>query len=148
VPLAIALYFAVTPATDQRYVYKPDRTVSRSTLGYGAFAQSEMVGIGEEAFFRGFVNNALSDSWGRWWGLAGSSAIFGLAHEGIGGQATILQAAGFGAYLGWIQQRNDYDIGEGVAIHFWWDFLVSLGMLQQRKQKNQEVQLLHINWRF
>jgi hypothetical protein len=148
VPLAAALYFAATPATDQRYLYKPDRSISRDTLRNGAFLQSEMVAIGEEAFFRGFINNGLSDSLGAGWGLFLSSAFFGLAHEGIGGQASAGQATLFGLYLGWIQQRNDYDIREGVAIHFWWDFLVSLGMLQQRKDKKQEVQLLHVNWRF
>lgn len=148
IPLAAALYYATTPATDQRYVYKPDRTITRDTLRKGVFVQSEMVAVGEESFFRGFINNGLSDSLGEGWGLFLSSAIFGLAHEGIGGQATAGQATLFGLYLGWIQQRNDYDIREGVAIHFWWDFLVSLGMLQQRKDKTQEIQLLHVNWRF
>jgi membrane protease YdiL (CAAX protease family) len=94
------------------------------------------------------LNNGLSDSLGPGWGLVTSSAIFGLAHEGVGNQATIAQAMLFGLYLGWLQQRNDYDIGEGVAIHFWWNFLVSLGTLKERRAKEQEVQLLHVTWRF
>ncbi len=147
-PLAAALYYAATPATDQRYIYHPDRTITRDTLRKGAFVQSEMVAIGEESFFRGFINNGLSDSLGEGWGLLLSSAFFGLAHEGIGGQASAGQATLFGLYLGWLQQLNNYDFREGVTIHFWWDFLVSLGMLQQRKDKNQEIQLLQVNWRF
>jgi hypothetical protein len=148
IPIAAALYFALTPPDDDRYVYQPDRTVTRDTLRKGALVQSEMVGVGEEAFFRGFLNNGLSDSLGPGWGLVTSSAIFGLAHEGVGNQATIAQAMLFGLYLGWLQQRNDYDIGEGVAIHFWWNFLVSLGTLKERRAKEQEVQLLHVTWRF
>ncbi|HEX7926185.1 MAG TPA: CPBP family intramembrane glutamic endopeptidase [bacterium] len=148
IPLLVALYSAVSPATDDRYLYRPDRTITRNTLRNGAFVQSEMVGVGEEAFFRGFLNNGLSDSLGENWGLATSSLIFGLAHEGIGSQASIAQASLFGAYLGWLQQRNNYDIGEGVAIHFWWDFLVMLGMLKERTNKSQEVQLLNVSLRF
>jgi hypothetical protein len=148
IPVAAALYFALTPATDERYLFKPDRTITRSTIRNGVFLQSEMVGVGEEAFFRGFLNNGLSDSLGANWGLVTSSAVFGLAHEGVGSQASIAQAMLFGLYLGWLQQRNSYDIREGVAIHFWWDFLVSLGMLKERGDKKQEVQLLHVNWRF
>lgn len=148
IPIAAALYFALTPPDDERYLYKPDRTVTRDTLRQGAFVQSMMVGVGEEAFFRGFLNNGLSDSLGPGWGLVTSSAIFGLAHEGVGNQATIGAATLFGLYLGWLQQRNGYDIGEGVAVHFWWNFLVSLGALKERRGKEQQVQLLHVTWRF
>ena len=36
------------------------------------------------------------------------------------------------AYTGYLQQINNYRIGQGVAIHFWWNFLVTLGMLKDR----------------
>ncbi len=133
VPVLIALYGAVTPPDANSYVYKPEGPLTRDEMGAGFAAQFEMVAVGEEAFFRGVLNNGLSDSLGETWGLAGSSAAFGLAHAGVGAQASGLEAGVFGLYLGWLQQRNDYDIREGIAIHFWWDFLTGLAMLQERK---------------
>lgn len=150
VPVLIALYGAVTPPDAQSYVYKPEGGLTRDEMGAGFAAQFEMVAVGEEAFFRGVLNNGLSDSLGETWGLAGSSALFGLAHAGVGSQASGLEAGVFGLYLGWLQQRNDYDIREGVAIHFWWDFLTGLAMLQQRKGQigNRPVRLAQVSFHF
>lgn len=96
----------------------------------------QTVGIGmgpavaEEAFFRGFLNNHFSHQYGRWGGLALSSALFALGHLGEGNQADALTAGVFGAYVGLLQQRNGYAIGEGVAIHFWSNFLAGLTALR------------------
>ena len=131
-PLLVPLYLVLAPAGPDRLVYAPDSSISRDELRGRFFARHGMVAVGEEAFFRGFLNNGLSDSLGRGWGLAASSALFGLGHTGSGAQATAVGAALFGAYLGWLQQENDYAIGQGVAIHFWWNFLTSLALLKQR----------------
>lgn len=131
-PLLIPLYFVFAKPDSQALLYAPDDTITRNELRYRFFVEHYMVGMGEEAFFRGVLNNGLSDSLGEGWGLFTSSAIFGLAHSGTGAQATAAGATLFGAYLGWLQQRNDYAIGQGVAIHFWWNFLASLAMLKQR----------------
>lgn len=98
-------------------------------IGYGP-------GVTEEAFFRGFLNNHFSHRFGRWGGLALSSGIFALGHLGRGNQANALEAGLFGAYVGWLQQRNNYAIGEGVAIHFWTNFLAGLTALQHGGRAN------------
>ncbi len=130
-PLLLPLYLVLAPVPQDRLVLAPDDSITRGELRARYFFQHGAVAVGEEAFYRGFLNNGLSDRFGEGWGLAGSSALFGLSHSGQGGvQATALGASVFGLYLGWVQQRNGYAIGENVAIHFWWNFLTSLALLK------------------
>ena len=147
VPLIFPLLFALTEPNDERYLFQPDDTISRDELRVGYAAIHEMVAIGEESFFRGVLNNGFSSSLGESWGLVTSSTLFGLAHDGDPGQASALGAGLFGLYVGYLQQQNDYRIGQGVAIHFWWNFLVSLGMLKDRAP-NQVIQLGSFYTRF
>jgi len=150
VPLLFVLYGAVTPPDSSSYVYTSYRGLTRDELGTGFALQYEMVAVGEEGFFRGVLNNGFSNAFGETWGLITSTTAFGLAHMGQGTQASGLQAGAFGLYLGWLQQRNDYDIRQGVAIHFWWDFLVALATLQQRKAQagSPPVQLAAVTLSF
>lgn len=114
-----------------------------NTVRYGAVA------VGEEALFRGVANEQLTRYWGSFWGVAASSALFGLAHSGEAGSADTAAAAGFGAYLGWLHVRNDYDLGEGVAIHFWWNFLTGIDYLRNgQKKDNTRFPVLQIGGRF
>jgi membrane protease YdiL (CAAX protease family) len=137
VALILPLLAALSPASKDQLVYEPEPPLTRDEMGRGFALQFEGVAIGEEAFFRGVLNNGLSSGFGDTWGLVGSSTAFALAHTGAPGQATPLLAGAFGLYLGWLQQRNEFQIGEGVAIHFWWDFLISLGSLAQHEQNAQ-----------
>jgi hypothetical protein len=59
-----------------------------------------------------------------------SSAAFGLAHNGQGNSANALQAGLAGAYLGWVHQRNQFEIGEGVAIHYWWNVIAGIAAIR------------------
>ena len=61
IPLLVPLYFAFTPAKEEYWVYLPDNSISRNELRRGFFVQHEMVALGEEAFFRGVLNNGLID---------------------------------------------------------------------------------------
>ncbi|MDH4224077.1 MAG: CPBP family intramembrane metalloprotease [Deltaproteobacteria bacterium] len=146
IPLLFPLYLLSQPLDKEQHVIVPDVTITRDDMTKGYFVMHNMVAVGEEAFFRGVLNNSLSHSLGPGWGLAASSLLFGLAHEGVAGQATIAGAALFGGYLGALQQSNDYKIGEGVAIHFWWNFLISLSMLRERP--GATVQLFTYEARF
>jgi membrane protease YdiL (CAAX protease family) len=128
-------------------VYAPQGGLTRDEMAAGFGAQYEMVAVGEEAFFRGVLNNGLSSGLGEFWGLVASSALFGVAHNGQGATAYPAGAALFGLYLGWLQQHNEYRIGQGVAIHFWWDFLLSLALLQKHSP-DQQVTLAHVYLRF
>lgn len=150
IPLLFALAGAVTPADSNSYVYRPVGGLTREEMAEGFALQFEMVAVGEEGFFRGVLNNSFSDAFGETWGLVGSSAVFGLAHTGAGIQASGLGATVFGLYLGWLQQVNDYDIRQGVAIHYWWDFLVALSTLQQRQARTADraVRIAQVALRF
>jgi len=150
IPALIALGSALVPPTGSSYLYRPERGLTRTEMTFGFAGQFEMVAVGEESFFRGVLNNGFSSAFGENWGLAGSSVVFGLAHAGVGAQATPFEATVFGAYLGWLQQRNDYDIREGVAIHFWWDFLTALAMLHTRTAQSAQapVRLAEVAFKF
>lgn len=146
-PLIIPLSFFASPPSDRRFLFAPDNSISREEMAVGFFAQHNMVAVGEESFFRGVLNNGFSDAYGEGWGLFLSSLVFGLGHQGNAGQASALGAGVFGLYVGYLQQLNDYEIGQGVAIHFWWNFLISLGMLA-RREGGEEVTLFAFATRF
>lgn len=126
IPLGLQLLAA---ASDKYGVYRaPD--VSTNALYAHELTANEFTAVGEEGFFRGFLNNELSDRWGNRWGLFGSSAIFGLAHTGQGQTANVFQAGLAGAYLGWVHQRNHFQIGEGVAIHYWVNVIAGIAAIR------------------
>lgn len=102
------------------------------------------VGVGEEAYFRGYLQSALSENWGPTAGIAVSSIFFGAAHFQ---NAQYLRKsdrwryytfsmpliATIGAYLGWLTQKNR-SMQESVAIHTWYDAIVfSLDFLYDYK---------------
>jgi membrane protease YdiL (CAAX protease family) len=148
IPLLLPLYAALARADSEALLYRPDDSINRSELAQRFFVMHEMVAVGEEAFFRGFLNNGLSDKLGPGWGLIASSTIFGLGHSGDGAQATAIGAALFGGYLGWLQQQNDYAISEGVTIHFWWNFFASLALLRERESETARVVPFSFHLRF
>jgi hypothetical protein len=104
--------------------------VSKGDLHFYNVTANEFTAVGEEGFFRGFANNDLSARWGNGWGLAGSSLLFGIAHNGQGDTANVVEATIAGAYLGWVQQRNGFEIGEGVALHYWINVLAGIAAIR------------------
>ena len=128
IPLAIQ----AVGVFSQSYRYRIDRAadVSRGDLYTFNFVANEMTAVGEEAMFRGFINNEFSDRYGDRWGLALSSAIFGLSHSGAGQTATPLEATLAGLYLGWIHQRNGFEAGEGAALHYWINVLAGIAAIR------------------
>ncbi len=82
--------------------------LTRGEAAAYAFAQHGGVALGEEALYRGVLNNSLSHQLGELWGLGASSLAFGVSHTGGGLSADIRSATAMGAYLGWVHQRNDY----------------------------------------
>ncbi|HVX96518.1 MAG TPA: CPBP family intramembrane glutamic endopeptidase [Polyangia bacterium] len=93
------------------------------------------VGVGEEALFRGVIQAGLSETaLGLWGGWAVGSAIFGAAHtfNFIGeenGVRTAALAVPYlmltGSYLGVVFIKSDFSLRRSVALHFWYDFLLS-----------------------
>ncbi len=91
-----------------------------------AFAISLGAGVGEEALWRGVLQNQLEHRYGEDNGLWAASALFGSAHlVGIDGSANVegaLFATAGGYYLGHLYQRNGYRLAKPIAAHFWFDF--------------------------
>lgn len=129
VPLAFAAS-TLTLGADDSWVTSREDGFSRGEAAAYQLPKHGAVAIGEEAFFRGVLNNSFSHQWGRLWGLGASSLAFGVVHTGDGLSADSAVATAFGTYLGWLHQRNGYRLGEGVAIHFWWNVLISLAALR------------------
>lgn len=142
IPLAIAAVAAFSDKNE--YAVFWDRDVSKHDLYTFTYLANEMTAVGEEAFFRGFMNNELSNRYGDRGGLVMSSLVFGLAHTGEGQTATALTATAAGLYLGWLHQRNGYEVGEGVALHYWINVFAGISAIQN----GGRAQLLNINLPF
>lgn len=94
------------------------------------------VAMAEEMVFRGWAQSAMARSWGEWQGWAGASLVFGLAHapnalllpEGERREYLLYGVpfiTAIGSYLGWVYKRHGYSLAAPVAIHFWYDFLLT-----------------------
>jgi membrane protease YdiL (CAAX protease family) len=102
-------------------------------VGAGLFGH---VAIGEEVLFRGYLQSKLARSYGERGGWIGASVIFGLAHapnalalEGDQQRDYLLYAlpiiTAAGGYLGWLYRDSDYGLASPVAMHFWYDLLLT-----------------------
>ena len=132
VPLALAASLALGTPVDNKedpsqneFTYRREGGLSRNTLRVHNFISFNVVGMGEEAFFRGYLNTELVERLGTRWGVVMSGLIFGAAHNGKGGSAGFGSATIFGIYAGWMHIKNDYSLQEVVALHSWWDVLVT-----------------------
>ncbi len=142
VPMLVAAF--VGSNRDSVYAIRRSSDVSDSSLYAGSAFMSEASAVGEEAFFRGYVNTEMSDNYGEDIGLWGSSLIFGLAHSGEGNQADFLTATGIGGYLGWLHQRNGYELGESVAVHYWFNFILAVAEIEH----GAVIPLIELNTKF
>jgi hypothetical protein len=94
-----------------------------------------LAGVGEELFFRGWMQGALTNRLGLWVGILLASAVFGFAHYL---SATYAIYAGLtGIYLGVIYQvsGNLYIV---MAIHALYDF-IALVYLSRRDERSREL---------
>ena len=89
------------------------------------------VGVGEEALFRGLIQTEMEERFGTYGGLAIASVIFGSVHvfnflDDPGGAAVAIPVISvLGSGLGLAYQRTGYQLETSVAMHFWYDFLLS-----------------------
>ncbi|MES2273987.1 MAG: CPBP family intramembrane glutamic endopeptidase [Chlamydiota bacterium] len=92
------------------------------------------VGIGEESFFRGFLQSQLSETFTPWGGIALSSLAFGAMHipNAIALEPqhrwryytfSLPLITTFGAYFGWLTYKN-HSLQESTALHTWYDFVL------------------------
>jgi hypothetical protein len=145
IPLAIqaAALYRYKDSKDAYGIYR-HRDVSTSDLHTFNLIANEWTAVGEEAFFRGFLNNEFSNRYGDGWGVVTSSTIFGLAHTGQGQTANALQATAAGFYFGWLHQKNGFEAGEGVALHYWINVLAGISAIHN----GGSAELLHIQLPF
>ena len=145
IPLAIeaAALYRYKDSKDAYGIYR-HRDVSTGDLHTFNLIANEWTAVGEEAFFRGFLNNEFSSRYGDGTGLVTSSVIFGLAHTGQGQTANALQATAAGFYFGWLHQKNGYAAGEGVALHYWFNVFAGAAAIHN----GGSAELLHIQLPF
>lgn len=95
------------------------------------------VSIGEEAFFRGYLQSAISETANPALGIAVSSIAFGMAHIPNALLMELDEQKRYytyvvpyltmaGAYFGWLTYKNE-SLQESVAVHAWYDFAIFLG---------------------
>jgi len=120
---------------DVRQINFLGHNYSRGTgfaLGEGAFATLfGPVGVGEESLFRGLIQTEMEERFGTGWGIATASAIFGTVHLVNFGQdpkealVAVPTIAVIGSALGLAYVHTGHKLETGVAMHFWYDFLLS-----------------------
>jgi membrane protease YdiL (CAAX protease family) len=92
------------------------------------------VGIGEESFFRGYLQSQLSEWLTPWGGIVVSSLAFGASHIPNAQMLapedqwryyafTLPVITAFGGYFGWLTHKNN-SLKESVAVHTWYDFVL------------------------
>ncbi len=122
-------------------------------MGFYTITISFNAGVSEEAFFRGFLNHFLIKNYGLEWGIISSSVLFGLAHfeNGIG---NVFSATVAGIYLGFLHYKENWDVRQAIAIHFWWDIIVLAYQLRFYKEdqnvlkKQREIHFMPIFYQF
>lgn len=103
-----------------------DKEVALAVAGGYYSATFYSVGIGEEALFRGVIQTALEERWGPTWGWVGATLFFASLHAANGstlGESAIAVGATslIGGYLGWMYQRDGYDLTGPIFFHVWYD---------------------------
>ena len=144
----IAVSYAVAPdeltGDDRPSIFEVDE-VNFLGKGYSpgaGFALGELyfgglfvpVGVGEEALFRGVLQAELTERFGPWGGLAIASTIFGAVHTfNFTQKGSDIEDAAVavpfitivGSSLGLAYMNTGYRLETSVAMHFWYDFLLS-----------------------
>ncbi|HTR55652.1 MAG TPA: CPBP family intramembrane glutamic endopeptidase [Kofleriaceae bacterium] len=89
------------------------------------------VGVGEESLFRGLIQTELDERFGTYGGLALASSLFAAAHllnfaqDSHDALYAVPTIALLGSSLGLAYIHTGYRLETSVAMHFWYDFLLS-----------------------
>ncbi len=108
-----------------------------------AASASMNAGVGEEAFFRGYLLPLFYQRTGRsfWLANALQGGLFGAAHL-PGASWFALEIAGWAMWEGWVTRRNDWSIRESIFHHFWYDAaVISAEMATQKAERVYRVTL-------
>lgn len=104
-------------------------------------------GVGEEAFFRGYMMPVFREwSGSDFWSNSGTAVIFGAAHYGPNNRMPIFQTLA-GYYFGWLTQRNKWSLKQSIFVHTWWDIIV-IGAGAARNSSDRYIPLPGVNITF
>jgi membrane protease YdiL (CAAX protease family) len=106
-------------------------------LGFAAGAALfTHVALAEEGLFRGYLQSSLARTRGENAGWVGASLLFGAAHipnalllpaddriDYLLYGVPVITAAGFA--MGWLYRDSGYSLAPPVALHFWYDLLLT-----------------------
>ncbi len=113
IPFVLAMGLGVSGfnrGTPPKFAFRVNDAVGSGYISYSA-------GTGEEALFRGIIHPMMLEYSGR--PIASNLAqglLFGYAHGPRPWPQIIA-----GVYLGWLSERNKFELGESIFIHTWWD---------------------------
>lgn len=127
--------------TDYKSIFEVDRVnflgkqMSRGTgfaAGFAYFAGLFTgVGVGEEALFRGVIQTEMEERFGTYGGLAIASVIFGAVHvfnfvqDPQTAAIAVPLITVLGSAMGVAYIRTNHELATSVAMHFWYDTLLS-----------------------
>lgn len=133
-PLSVAsllLAGAMLLRAGDDYNYQWQGNVARADMNRYVFGRLAYVpAVAEEMFFRGYLNTELSKNFSPWIGVPVSALVFAAVHKGVGIQADARIAGAAGLGLATLQVSNDYNISQGVALHFWVNFFAGLKAIE------------------
>lgn len=125
---------------------RPGQIHTRGIDGLAGAYLSYNAGTGEEAYFRGVLYPTLYENWnGHWTANAAQSLLFGYSH----GATPYFQILA-GWYLGWVTEKNGFELGESIFIHAWWDlWVITASFIRNRSLANDVyIQLPQLEIRF
>ncbi|MEC9282015.1 MAG: CPBP family intramembrane glutamic endopeptidase [Bdellovibrionota bacterium] len=127
---------------NEDYKYKWSGNVKRTDMNVYNFSRFAYApAVSEEMFFRGYLNTELSKTFSPWIGVPLSALLFAAVHEGQGIQANSMVAGAAGLGLGILQVSNDFKISQGIALHFWVNFLVGLKAIENGERVDDLLSL-------
>ena len=102
-------------------------------------------GVGEEAFFRGFIYPLFQEKFDNTFLASGaSSLLFAAGHISPSNQVPLIQFA-FGLYMDYLTRRNSWSIQEATFIHFWWDiFAISAAFIVDGDEANNQAHYINL----
>ena len=93
-------------------------------ISYGA-------GVGEEAYYRGWMQPLLTDQTKNpFLSNLATSLIFALAHKSSDNPTPWIQFL-MGYYFGWLTERNEWTLKQAIFVHAWWDVIAFTPLLAQ-----------------
>ena len=126
------------------------------SIGYplgeaGMWLSFTAVSMGEEAFFRGYLQSELEEILGKHMGWLTASAMFGIVHFMNGNtkrERTLASLSAFtgGLVMGYFFQRDGYSLRKPIAYHTWWNF--SLGTINFLRNPEDSIISGNIAYRF